>query len=163
MKNKLFTIAGFSISLIFWFFDSFVHHFIYGEPEIQFIPSNFNELWMRTTIIVLILFFGIFADYFIKNIVVRDKQLEVARTYNGMIDDSLYIFENLLDQMQLFKIEAQTSQDFDPEVTKSYICTIEEASILIEKLSGLHEITENNIGTTFDPKRYPDLTNNSKC
>ena len=116
---------------------------------------------MRTVIVVLIALFGVFADYFIKNIVVRDKQLEVARMYNGMLDTSLHILENLLNQMQLFKIEAQNSKDFDREVIKHYDNALEEASILIGKLSGLHDITENNIGTAFNPKRYPDLTNNS--
>ena len=161
MKYRLFTLAGFSISLIFWFFDSFVHHYLYGEPEFEIIPNEFNELWMRSTIVVLIAFFGMFADFFIKNIVVRDKQLEVARTYNGMIDASLHILVNLLNQMQLFKVEAQKSKDFDREVIKYYDNAIEEASLLIDKLSVLHDITETNIGTTINPKRYEDLTNNS--
>lgn len=125
------------------------------------LPNELNELWMRTVIVVLISLFGICADYFIKNIVVRDKQLEVARIYNGMINASLHILVNLLNQMQLFKVEAQKSKDFDRDVIKYYDNAIEEASNLIDTLSGLHDITEKTIGTTLSPKRFPGSTNNA--
>jgi len=159
MKKKILTIAAFLIACVFWFFDSSVHYFLYGEADFEFVPSDFNELWMRTVIVLLIIFFGIFADHFTNNIVMREKQLEVARIYNGMIHASLHILVNLLNQMQLFKLEALKSKDFDPEVIKFYDSAIDEASNLVETLSRLQEVTERTIGTTRVPKELSNLSN----
>ena len=54
IRRNMFAIVAFGIALIFWFFDASVHHFIYGERQFEFIPSDFNELWMRLLIVVLI-------------------------------------------------------------------------------------------------------------
>lgn len=153
MKSKMFTIAAIMMSSVFWFFDSSVHYFLYDEPEFHFIPADFNELWMRTVIVSLILAFGIFADHLTNNILLKEKQLEVARIYNGMIDASLHVLVNLLNQMQLFKVEAQKSKDFDRDVIKFYDNAIQEASNLVDTLSKLHDVTKASIGTTLDPKK----------
>jgi len=78
MKKKLFTIAAFVMALIFWFFDSSIHHLLYKEPQFQLIPADFNELLMRVVIVLLIMLFGIFADYFTNKIMFKEKQLEVV-------------------------------------------------------------------------------------
>ena len=154
MKNKTLTVAACLLATGFWFFDSVVHYFIYDEPSFEFIPSEFNELWMRVVIVLLILLFGIFSDYFTHSIVIRDKQLEVARTYNGMIQASLHILVNLLNQMHLFKLEAQKSKDFDREVIKLYDNAIDEASNLVDTLSRLHEVTERTIGPVLETRIF---------
>ena len=154
MKNKTLTVAACLLATGFWFFDSVVHYFIYDEPSFEFIPSEFNELWMRVVIVLLILLFGIFGDYFTHSILIRDKQLEVARTYNGMIQASLHILVNLLNQMHLFKLEAQKSKDFDREVIKLYDNAIDEASNLVDTLSRLHDVTERTIRPVLETRIF---------
>ena len=51
------------VAILSWLFDSFVHYFWYGELEFEIIPSDGNELWMRSTIFLLLAAFGMFADY----------------------------------------------------------------------------------------------------
>ena len=51
------------VAILSWFFDSFIHYFWYGELEFEIIPSDGNELWMRSTIFLLLATFGLFADY----------------------------------------------------------------------------------------------------
>ncbi len=51
------------VATLSWFFDSFIHYFWYGELEFEIIPSDGNELWMRSTIFLLLATFGLFADY----------------------------------------------------------------------------------------------------
>ena len=154
MKNKMLTIAAGLLATGFWFFDSIVHYFIYAEPSFEFIPSDFNELWMRVVIVLLIFLLGIFGDYFTYSILIRDKQLEVARTYNGMIQASLHILVNLLNQMHLFKLEAQKRKDFDREVIKLYDNAIDEASNLVDTLSRLHDVTERTIGPVLETRIF---------
>lgn len=139
MKNKMFTTTGLTLALAFWFFDSFVHYFVYEEHEFEFIPDDFNELWMRLVIVILIALFGIFADYFTSRIMFKQKQLEVARIYGSLIHTSREILDNLLFQMNLFKNEANKSQDFDREIIRYYDNAITQLSDLVDTLSKVEQ------------------------
>ena len=142
MKYKSFTIAGIVLAAIFWLFESLVHYLIFEESQFEFIPGELNELWMRIVIVMLILIFGIFADFIIGRIV--HKQLEVAHTYSSMINASRHILNNLLNQMQLFKLEALKTKDFDRDIIKLYDNSIKEASDLIDTLSKIEVIPDAN-------------------
>lgn len=159
MKNWMFSIAAFFIAFVFWFFDASIHYFVYGEPQFELIPDDFNELWMRIIIILLIILFGIFADYFSRKLLITQKQLEASRIYTSMLKASHHILNNLLNQMQFFKIEALKSKDFDQEVLTLYDNAIDEASELIERLSHVENITEENIWASIDPNNIGNLSN----
>ena len=161
INNKILTIAAFTMALSFWFFDSSVHYFLYKEPVFEYIPGDFNELWMRTVIVLLMMLFGIFADYYSNSITSQDKQLDAVRAYNDMLHASLSILTNLLNQMQLFKLEAQRSQDFDQEIIKLYENAFDEASDLVERLSNLADVTDMKIGQTITPYKILNLSGNS--
>ena len=159
MQNKIFTAAAFLISLVFWFFDASMHYFVYNEAQFEFIPHDFDELWMRLVIVILILLLGIFADYFSNKITTKQKQLEAARIYNSMSSAGRHILNNLLNEMQLFKMEALKCKNFDADVLKMYDTSINEASDLIKRLSQVEDITEDNIWASINPqstKQSPD-------
>lgn len=140
----MFTIAAIAMALVFWFFDSLVHYFIYLEPHFEIVPNDFNELWMRIVIVILVVFFGIFADFFTQKIMFKQKQLEVAGIYSSLIHTSSDILDNLLLQMQLFKVEALKSKDFDRDVIKYYDSAIEQASDLITTLSKVEKALDDS-------------------
>jgi len=144
MKNKMFTLATLVMALIFWFFDSSIHYYLYKEPQFELIPADFNELWMRAVIVLLIILFGIFADYFTNKIMFKEKQLEVVHVYSSMIHASSDVLNNLLNQMQLFKIEALKSKDFDRDVIKLYDNAIRQASDLVDTFSKIEIASEEN-------------------
>lgn len=62
-KRHYFLKYAIPLALLFWIFDSMVHYFWYGDPEFELIPSNTNDLWMRRSVIFLLIAFGLFADY----------------------------------------------------------------------------------------------------
>ena len=159
MKNRMFSIVAFIIAFVFWFFDASIHYFVYGEPQFELIPDDFNELWMRIVITLLIILFGIFADYFSRKLLITQQQLEASRIYTSMIHATHHILNNLLNQMQFFKIEALKSKDFDQEVLTLYDNAINEASELIERLSQVENITEENIWASIDPNKIGDSSN----
>jgi membrane-associated HD superfamily phosphohydrolase len=161
MKKKMFTIAAFLTALVFWFFDSFIHHFLYKEPEFHIIPDDFNELWMRAVIVILIMLFGIFSDYFINRIMFKEKQLEVVYVYSAMIYASHHILNNLLNQMRLFKMEAQRSKDFDRDVIALYDNAIKEASDLMDTLTKVKDASEESIYTPVSVKDLSSTAGNS--
>lgn len=139
MKKNIFTIAAAVTALVFWFFDAAVHYVVYEEPEFEYVPSDFNELWMRIVIVALLVLFGIFSDYFTRKVVIKQKQLEVARVYGSLIHTSREIMDNLLIQMQLFRIEANKSQDFDRDIIKYYDNAIAQLSELVSTLSKVEQ------------------------
>ena len=146
----MFTIAASVMATIFWFFDSSVHYFLYNDPQFEFIPTDFNELWMRTVIVLLIVLFGLFADFFTNRILFKEQQLEVVRIYDSMIHTSNAILTNLLNQMQLFKIEALRSKDFDRNVIKYYDNAIKQATELADTFSKIESMSEKNRKGTSD-------------
>ena len=61
------------VALSFWFFDSTIHYFWYDELEFEIIPSDSNELWMRTSIFILLASFGLFADFTSRKIIEKNN------------------------------------------------------------------------------------------
>jgi len=152
IKEKKYSIATIIIALVFWFFDTSIHYFVYGEPHLEIIPEDFNELWMRSVIVILIIFFGIYADLSAKKLLEKEKELEATRIYNSMIFANHHILNNLLNKMQLFKMEALRSNDFDQEIIELYDRVIDEASDLIKQLSTINNISDENILASIAPK-----------
>lgn len=150
IKNRILTVSAVLLATGFWFFDSSVHYFVYGEPEFEIIPGEFNELWMRTFIAALIFSFGVFADYFTNKISSRDKLLELTCVYNDLLHANLDVLNNQFDQMKLFKLEAQRSNDFDPEIVRLYDNSLAEISVLIESLTRVVDETDTEINTQLE-------------
>jgi len=63
LKTHKYAISGLIISVFFWLFDSAVHYFFYREPKFEVIPSDFNELWMRSSIFFIVIGFGAYVDF----------------------------------------------------------------------------------------------------
>ena len=145
LKHNVLTITALLLAFSFWFFDSLVHFFIYGEPNFEFVPAEFNDLWMRSSIVVLMVLFGIFADYFKNNISSREKLLELTCVYNDLLHSNLDVLSNQLDQMKLFSMEARQSKDFDAEIIELFDNSIEEITGLVESLSRVTDVTDSTI------------------
>ena len=142
-KKYLFTAISFSIALIFWFSDSFIHYFIYGEQVFEFIPSELNELWMRSLIVVLIVAFGVFADY-------RTGH-EKTDVYKTMLSASNHILRNHLQNMLVFREEAVKSKDLDKDVLKEYDQMIDKTVAQIKNLENIQEPSKANIEDRYLP------------
>jgi len=154
MKQRIFTIVSIVFAAVFWNVDAAIHYFVYGEPEFNIIPEDSNELWMRIVIILLIVLFGIFADSFSRKQAIKEKQLEAMHIYKSMMHATQHILNNLLNQMQLFRMEAERSKDFNRDCIKEYDEAFSEALNLVEKMSKVENITAENI----DASVYPSNT-----
>lgn len=148
----MYTTIAILIAIIYWFFDSSIHYFIFHEHEFELIPHDNNETWMRSTIIFLIIAFGVFADYSSKKILLKEKQLEALNIYKSMLKANQHIINNLLNQMLLYKIEAENCQDFNPEVLKLFDNSIYEASALFKNLSEIDNISYESILDSINPE-----------
>ena len=106
--KRLFATISISIALLFWFFDSIVHYFVFSETAFEVLPSDLNELWMRCVIVVLIVAFGVFAD--------RRIGFEKVDVYRAMLGATNHILRNHLQSMLLFRDEAENCKDYDKYV-----------------------------------------------
>lgn len=143
LKNSNFTFKAIIVSAIYWLIDSVIHRFIYSEEEFEFIPSEENEFWMRVIIVVLLICFGLYADHKTKEMV--RKEMEKRIIFNATVSSAQHILNNLLNQMQLFKLKAEESNSFDKKTMGLYEQSFNEGKELVKKLSSVKKLTERNI------------------
>jgi len=84
----------------------------------------------------------------------RNQQIEVEKVkiYKAMIASSHHILNNFLNQMLIFKMTAEDTPGFDPNVLKLYDEIIEDAKRQLEALSSIKEITHKAIKESVFPK-----------
>lgn len=150
MKIGNFTTKAIIVSIIYSITDSFIHYYIYLEKEFEFIPSETNEFWMRFTIITLFILFGAYADKHSIELIRKEKEKRII--FNATVTSTQHILNNLLNQMQYFKIVAEEAKAFDKDTTELYENTIKEGKELVDKLSSVEELTKENIFSSVSPK-----------
>jgi PAS domain S-box-containing protein len=77
-KTHYFIKFAVPIALCYWFLDSVIHYFVYNESAFEIIPSDGNDLWMRISIFILLISFGLFADITSRKIIERNKIINKA-------------------------------------------------------------------------------------
>jgi hypothetical protein len=152
MKKYIYSIIGCFVAVSFWFIESLVHYYIFEEGVFKIIPSRINELWMRTALAYLTIFFGIFADFHTRKMLKKEKQLEALKIYRTTVLATHQILNNLLNQMQLFKIQLLRDNNVDKKTIDRYDGALKDASGLIEKLSSIEEISKENIEESVRPQ-----------
>jgi hypothetical protein len=147
--GKFATLAVFS-SLVFWITDSIIHRFIYSEEAYELIPSDLNELWMRTLIVVLIVGFGLIADDLATKIDAarRDKHKIFAITVRYTED----VLNNLAYQLELAFPESDKTHDLDHECRNILEQSIKENRVQIDRLISLTELIEETIEDSVKPR-----------
>ena len=144
MHNKhFFLLVSIVIALLFWIFDSYIHYYIYDEPQFELILSDFNELWMRAIIVCLFVAFGYFADIHTNKIMNLEK--EKHDIYMSMLIASQNILSNFLQKAFYFKNAAKNSKNFDPVTIDMYDKTIKETEEKLNKLKNISELSKVNI------------------
>ena len=144
------------ISLTFWFFDSIVHNVIYEEFRFEVIPSDFNELWMRTLIVILLVTFGKFADY--KSRIIAKKEEEKQEIYEAMLRANHHILNNFLNNMLFFYHEAADSKKFNSQTIDLLDAVIEEAKERIRLMDNIHQPNKNAIEERYQCNSTQDFS-----
>ena len=149
--NKKHFFLKFSIpfALTFWLFDSAIHYFIYGEIEFEIIPSEINELWMRCIIFILLIIFGLFADYHMNKVIKKD--IEKLEIYKAMLNATQHIMNNFLQKMIVFRNAAEKSKDFDKYILKLYDEVIINTTQQIKNLDNIQDPNKHIIEERYLP------------
>ena len=103
--------------------------------------------------IIPIMIFGFFAFF---DLIRRQRshkiEFEKIEIYKAMMSSTHHILNNFLNQIQLFKMTAEDTPGFDPEVLTLYDQTIEEASVQIDALGSVTNINELSIRASVAPQ-----------
>lgn len=151
MKNKyFFTKVAIPFALSYWLFDSLIHYLVYGEFEFELVPSDFNELWMRCIIVILLIIFGVFADYHTNKIIKKD--LEKQDVYITMLAATKHILNNFLQGIKLFRDIAGKSKDIDEEILNLFDKTIDDTVKQINNFDEIKDPDKKTIEDNFLPK-----------
>jgi hypothetical protein len=143
MKKKYFFLKiSIPLALTYWFFDSIVHYFGYGELKFEIIPSDFNEFWMRSVIFILLLAFGVFADYHTNKIIKKDA--EKHDVYVAMLGVTRHILSNFLKNIVLFRSDTEDSKDFNMEILKIYDQVMDDTITQIKNLEGIKRVQQED-------------------
>ncbi len=142
-RNRLTWISIF-VAIVFWFFESAVHFFIFGEPTFEVLPSEIDEIWMRSVIIVLIVTIGVLAD--------RQNKSDRLDVYRSMLGATHHILNNFLQKMMRIRHAAEDSKDFDKYVLELYDQIIDDTTEQIRKLDNIANPSKSAIEDRYLPK-----------
>ena len=80
---------------------------------------------------------------------IEDEKIKI---YEAMMHSTHHILNNFLNQMLLFKMSADNTPDFDPEILSLYDVVINDATAQIKALGNIASIDEVSIYESVKPK-----------
>ncbi|MDH5737795.1 MAG: hypothetical protein OEZ23_05760 [Gammaproteobacteria bacterium] len=127
-------ISGF-VAAGFWLLESVIHYEIFEHLAFELLPSDPNELWMRSAMCATILLLGINSDRHSRRIL--EKEREKHHIFRATVRSSQHVLNNLLNQMQYFMLHAEDEGLIKDEVKQLYAQSIEESTRLLKNLGSL--------------------------
>jgi len=84
--------------------------------------------------------------------ITQDAEKEKEKIYMATIYGAQHITNNLLNELQLVKIEIENNSDFDKDVSSMFDNMLAETNTLMKQLSDVHDINERTIKESVYPK-----------
>ncbi len=81
LKKYSAVLLGTAFAVVYWIMEAIAHSFIFNQGRFfpHLIPDDLNELWMRSFTFLLIIVFGIYANYQIVKIEKSKKEKELIQ------------------------------------------------------------------------------------
>lgn len=84
---------------------------------------------------------------------------EKEKIFKATLSSSKHIINNFLNQMNLFKMTAEETNDFPSEILSLYDEVIKETSELLDSLSNVTDIRETTILYSVSPNKFAKVKN----
>lgn len=150
MKKYTFTVIGALLSASILIY-TLVNDFDLFEQSLVYLHAleifEIDEFIIPAVILVLCALFDMFR-WRKEHKVEREK----IKIYKAMMSSTHHVLNNFLNQMQLFKITAEATPDFDPEILGFYDQIMNDASAQIDALGSITKIDEISIHDSVAPK-----------
>ena len=80
IKDQHYLFLAILLAISFWLLDSIAHYFWYGELEFKVIPTDTDDLLMRSAAFIMLVCFGLFADITSKRLMEKSNRKNRAET-----------------------------------------------------------------------------------
>jgi hypothetical protein len=150
MKNRKMTILAIIVAGLYWVAESAVHRFVFAEATFEIIPSNVNELWMRISIVALLVCFGIFGDVWSRRLILKED--EKRQIFIATVGSSQHILNNLLNQIHVVFLEMDDEYRVDAKTREMLKQSLRDAQAQVVHLSEVAELDEETIRKSVAPK-----------
>jgi len=77
---------------------------------------------------------------------------ERIKIYHAMMTSTGHVLDNIVQQLQMFKMTAERTPGFDSRVLSLYHVVMEDASLQLDKLSNLDRVDEDSIRSAVPAK-----------
>jgi hypothetical protein len=139
-----------AVATLYWIAESMVHRFVFEEEAFELIPLNFNELWMRVLIVVLMICFGVFGDAWSRRLVAKED--EKRQIFIATVSSTQHILNNLLNQIQVVFLKMDDEYRVDAETRDMLKQSLRDAQKQVQKLSAVADLDEDVIRGSVAPK-----------
>ena len=139
-----------AVAALYWMAESMVHRFVFDEETFEFVPTNFNELWMRVLIVVLMICFGVFGDAWSRRLVAKED--EKRQIFIATVSSTQHILNNLLNQIHVVFLKMDDEYRVDAETRDMLKQSLRDAQTQVQKLSAVADLDENVIRESVAPK-----------
>lgn len=150
MKQYKITLLGLAISFL-----ALLITIVFDVDFFEYLVNLLHEFeqYEIDELIIPVIIFLLFAFVdAIKRNRMEKVNSEKLKIYIAMMSSTQHILNNFLNQMQLFKLTAEETPGFNPEVLALYDEIIDEASMQINALGNVHHINELSIHEAVAPK-----------
>jgi len=144
------TIMALAVATLYWIAESMVHRFVFEEEAFELIPLNFNELWMRVLIVVLMICFGVFGDAWSRRLVAKED--EKRQIFIATVSSTQHILNNLLNQIQVIFLKMDDEYRIDAETRGMLKQSLKDAQVQVQKLSAVTELDKEVIKESVAPE-----------
>jgi len=149
-KSRKFTRLGFVVAMLFWLVESVIHRYIFHEATFELIPSEPNEIWMRSLVFFLIIGLGLYADSQTSKIIAKERQKRDV--YLATVGSTQHILNNLMNQMQLCLYDEAGLDEKTRELLRQ---SLHEGKEQVARLSSVSELDHDTIRQSVLPPQ-PD-------
>ncbi len=150
MKHVRYKYYGLILAICYWLFDSIIHKLIFGEGDFEFIPSDVNELWMRSLIVFLIISFGFYIDISVRKLL--EKEAEKHMVFRSTVTAVQHVMNNMLHKMQIYRSKMSKCGNVSDEEVHQFNELVKQAADNIKKLGNITDVNEEKIIDSVKPK-----------
>ncbi|MDH5446256.1 MAG: hypothetical protein OEY52_11925 [Gammaproteobacteria bacterium] len=140
------------MSIVYWILDSGIHWLIYSE-ELNFFPTEANELWMRSLIITLLCSLGFYADYKTKQLL--QKEQEKTQVFKATVQSTQHILNNLLNQVLCIQVQLEEKDLLDKDIEQQIKNILHTGTEQVHALSEVKNVSEQSIKQSIAPEVKP--------
>ena len=138
-SKNLFRWMGVAASLAMWLIESVLHYVLFDRGSaFEFIPSDPNEFWMRSSICIFVLLAGFYVQGHVNSLLaIEEEKLTTMKATMRTVQD---IVGNAMNHLELVRIEAEEAGTLNQQSLDEIDKIIDDTSEKLGKLTTIERV-----------------------